>query len=62
MSRKITGTIDLFSAMQHADPLLGKWPDPLRFPLNQDESHVEDIVLKDLRESQSPLIVTTCVW
>ena len=58
MSRKTPGTPDLFSALQHADPLPGLWPDPRRFPLNQDGSHVEDLVLRDLKTSRSPLIIT----
>ena len=58
MSKKTPGTLDLFSAIQHADPLPGQWPDPRRFPLNQDGSHVEDLVLRDLKTSRSPLIIT----
>lgn len=58
MSRKIKGSIDLFSIAHHTDPLQGTWPDQLRFPLNQDDCNVQDIVLNDLRRSQNPLIVT----
>jgi len=34
------------------------WPDPWRFPLNRDDARVEDVVRKDLRESEEPLLVT----
>ena len=35
-----------------------EWPDLERFPLNTKQGHVEDLVVSDLRSSDSPLIVT----
>lgn len=35
-----------------------EWPEQQRFPLNFDKNKVEDIVLNDIRESTSPLIIT----
>lgn len=58
MARRLSGTVDLFSTDGRADPLRREWPDPLRFPLNQDAARVEDVVLKDLRDSEEPLLVT----
>lgn len=34
------------------------WPDLERFPLNIRQGHVEDLVIRDLKSSDSPLIVT----
>lgn len=58
MSRKVSGTIDLFLASRQVEALGATWPDPLRFPLNQDDAYVEDVVLKDLRDSDEPLLIT----
>lgn len=37
---------------------VGNWPDVDRFPFNFKSTHVEDVVLKDLAASRSPLIIT----
>ena len=37
---------------------VGNWPEKERFPYNFNKTRVEDIVLKDLSASQSPLIIT----
>jgi hypothetical protein len=34
------------------------WPDPERFPYNAAHTHVRKQVLRDLRESQRPLVIT----
>lgn len=52
------GTPDLFTAARGAEPLGGEWPEAGRFPLNHDQAHVSDVVLRDLRDSKHPLIVT----
>lgn len=57
MPRDRPRTLDLFSAAAH-EPLDAEFPTAYRFPLNQDSSRVEDIVLDDLNSSPSPLIVT----
>jgi hypothetical protein len=50
-------TFDLFSAA--TDQNLGvEWPPAVRFPINQDSARVEDTVIKDLKSSKKPLIVT----
>jgi len=49
--------LDLFSATS-SEPLGAEWPSGERFPINQDSARVEDWVIKDLRSSVSPLIVT----
>lgn len=51
-------TIDIFAAAGREEPLECEWPAARRFPLNQDSARVEDVVLRDLRESDEPLIVT----
>lgn len=58
MARKTSGIVDLFAVNQREAPLERVWPEPLRFPLNQDDSRVEDVVFRDLRVSKSPLLVT----
>lgn len=50
--------VDMFTLAQREAPLEREWPEPLRFPLNQDGVRVEDIVLRDLKESKNPLLVT----
>jgi hypothetical protein len=37
---------------------VGNWPDRERFPYNLEKNKVEDLVLKDLASSISPLIIT----
>lgn len=52
--------LDLFtttSSLLDAEPSL-PWPDPRRFPLNQDKNHVATTVLRDLLNGDHPLIVT----
>ena len=50
-------TYDLFAAA--TDQNLGvEWPPAARFPINQDVARVEDTVIKDLKSSSKPLIVT----
>ena len=50
-------TYDLFAAA--SDQNLGvDWPPAARFPINQDSARVEDTVIKDLKSSKKPLIVT----
>jgi len=34
------------------------WPDPEKFPLNRPGQSAGRLILQDLRESQSPLVVT----
>ncbi|MCP4471628.1 MAG: helicase, partial [Gammaproteobacteria bacterium] len=50
-------TYDLFA--DASDQNLGvEWPPAARFPINQDSACVEDTVIKDLKSSTKPLIVT----
>jgi hypothetical protein len=46
---------DLFSASPEPT---SPWPDVRRFPCNVPGANVADVVLEDLRQSESPLIVT----
>ncbi|MDT8450600.1 MAG: SNF2-related protein, partial [Wenzhouxiangellaceae bacterium] len=57
MTKRVSGTPDLFSAARGAVELPGDWPDPDRFPLNLAESSVADRVLRDLNGSKRPLVV-----
>lgn len=60
LSREPKHTLDLFA--QRHSPLRDRpglsWPDPERFPLNLDDASVADVVQRDLRAAQEPLIVT----
>ena len=57
MVRKDSATLDLFTH-SGGKPLDGRWPPASRFPINQDDSHVEQVVLDDLQVSDEPLVVT----
>ena len=53
--------LNLFDeAIIHEAKLRGvrDWPDMGRFPYNFEKNKVEDLVLKDLSTSASPLIIT----
>ncbi len=55
----ISRTFDLFAEEEKIDShKIPGWPSYARFPLNIDGYHVEDVVLNDLKTSNSPLIVT----
>ncbi|MGY6588385.1 MAG: SNF2-related protein [Wenzhouxiangella sp.] len=58
MARQDDETLDLFTSARGADPLPGQWPDSARFPLNHDKASVEDTVLRDLSDSDRPLIIS----
>ena len=57
MARQIPKTVDLF-AVASSQPLEAEWPPADRFPINQDSVRVEDTVIRDLKSSANPLIVT----
>ena len=52
-------TLDIFASDEPEDRLLQSgYPAQDRFPLNLDGAQVENVVLPDLRDSASPLIIT----
>ena len=51
-------TIDLFSTDEELDSKGYIWPTADRFPLNIDRYSVKDVVIPDLKESKSPLLLT----
>lgn len=55
---KRSGTLDLFTAARGAEPLSAAWPPAERFPLNHEQAAVADLVVRDLKASDNPLIVT----
>ena len=57
MARKRPTNLDLFG-ISRREPLRGDWPTAARFPLNEDSLRVSDTVLRDLEESERPLIIT----
>jgi len=55
----VSYSLDLFADGQPAaEAIAAPWPAPARFPLNTDTARVADVVVNDLRRSESPLIVT----
>jgi SNF2-related domain/Helicase conserved C-terminal domain len=57
VAKRHPATLDLFAAPADRH-LVAEWPEANRFPLNRSDARVEDTVLKDLRSSAQPLIVT----
>ena len=53
-------TLDIFASDEPEDRLLqSSYPAQDRFPLNLDGARVENVVLPDLQDSASPLIIRT---